>query len=174
MQPGTAKGEQRYLCPATGNGGCAGTTVKMGLVEPRVVELVLEHLDSPEFAAALDRARRAADRADRSFSAAVDQLNRDRAALAALDDAYADGLLDAPRYKRQVERLTARVSEGEAKVTSMVTTERPRTCMAKRWQAYTGCPSSRTVHAPHSPRSQARLAPVRSRWSRSTSRSVVR
>ena len=121
MQPGTARGAND-ACRPTGNGGCAGITVTMPKVEERVADLVVERLDSPDFAAALERARQAADRADLSFSAAVDQLNRDRAALASLDDAYADGLLDQPRYRRQVARITARISEREAKVAAMVTT----------------------------------------------------
>ena len=123
MQPGTAPGRATVRLPPSGNGGCAGITVTMPKVRgasrrprggaPRLARLRQRPRTSP---------RQAADRADLSFSAAVDQLNRDRAALASLDDAYADGLLDQPRYRRQVARITARISEREAKVAAMVTT----------------------------------------------------
>ena len=49
-----------------------------------------------------------------------------------------------------------------------------RTCIASSWQASMGLSSTSTVQAPHSPRSQARLAPVRSRASRRTSSSESR
>ena len=53
----------------------------------------------------------------------------------------------------------------------MVVTERPRTCPNGTRQALTAWPSSRTVHAPHSPSPHPSLVPVRPQSSRSTSSS---
>src|SRR5262249_47586672 len=49
---------------------------------------------------------------------------------------------------------------------STVITSRPSTCPAAIRQEQTGCPSSRTVHAPQSPASQPTLVPVSPRCSR--------
>src|SRR6476646_11184377 len=46
--------------------------------------------------------------------------------------------------------------------------------MASTEQEYTALPSSSTVQAPQVPRSQTRLAPVSSNWSRRASSSVTR
>src|ERR1035441_5429157 len=55
---------------------------------------------------------------------------------------------------------------------STVTTWCPLTCGARTRQEFTGSPSSRTVHAPHSPISQPHFVPSRPSWSRSRSSSV--
>src|SRR5579872_4240457 len=57
---------------------------------------------------------------------------------------------------------------------STVTTLRPSAHTASWLHEYTFLPSSSTVQAPHSPRSQPIFEPVSPRWSRSTSASVQR
>lgn len=119
LAPNSKEGTPRYVCRPLGNGGCGAMSVVMSHADARAVELVVEHLDSAEFGAALARARKAAEGADRQLTEAVDQLQRDRHALAELDDAFADGLLDRDRYRRQVSRLQARIGAGETKVASL-------------------------------------------------------
>src|ERR1039458_7400496 len=56
---------------------------------------------------------------------------------------------------------------------STVTTSRPSICGARTRQEFTGSPSSRTVHAPHSPISQPHFVPSRPSWSRRRSSRVA-
>lgn len=122
LAPGVKGATPRYVCKTSANGGCSGVSVVMEHAHGRVLDLVVAYLDSPEFAAALERARRAADGVDRALVDAVDALARDRTALGRLDDAFADGLLDRDRYRRQVTRLRARIDAGERLVASTATT----------------------------------------------------
>ena len=104
----------RYRCSAPGSGGCSGATVRIVHADAAVRDQILDYLDSPAFAKALDRAQRAAAKSDAGISKALDQLAKDRAQLTELGDAFADGTLSRTEYKRLTDRVRARIAENEA------------------------------------------------------------
>ena len=72
------------------------------------------------------------------------------------------------------EGLLDRMEPAVGASPSTVVTSRPSALAASTMQAFTRAPSSRTVHAPHSPRLQPFLVPVSPRCSRNRSSRLVR
>jgi site-specific DNA recombinase len=110
----TGGGTPRYACPPRTVGGCAGAAVRSGLVEAEATRLVLDYLDSEDFARALDRVRRRAN--DDDLGALADQLRRDRARLIELGDDYADSEIDRATYRRQRDRVQDRIDAAESRL----------------------------------------------------------
>ena len=106
----------RYVCPAKPSGGCGGMSVTGAHVEEAVRDLILDHLDSDEFADALHRAREAASSNSDEVEKAADRLTRDRARLVELGDLFADGEVDRAEYRRLVARVQTRLVQDEAVV----------------------------------------------------------
>lgn len=76
-----------------------------------VVDQALDYLDTEKLAKAIERARNASG--NRDLATLIERLEKDRARLHELDDAYADGEIDRPEYKRLTDRLTKRIAENE-------------------------------------------------------------
>lgn len=104
----------RYVCPARPSGGCGGTSISAVHAECAVRDRVLDHLDDPEFARALEGAQLAHAERDRGVRDAADRLSTDRARLVELGDALADGDLDRVEYRRLADRVRRRIEEAES------------------------------------------------------------
>jgi hypothetical protein len=81
-----------------------------------VRDLVLDYLDSPQFAKALALARREAEDSDRTLGKLQDQLVKDRARLEELGDSFADGEMDRVEYQRLSSRVQERIDEADRKL----------------------------------------------------------
>lgn len=104
---------------------CGATSIAAGALEALIADAVLDYLDSDAFAAALERAQVAAEAEDPSFAGMVAALDADRARLAELGDAYADGTLDRAEYRRLTERVKARIEVAEVAISGTVTASTP-------------------------------------------------
>jgi site-specific DNA recombinase len=113
----TRGGTPRYACPPRSVGGCAGVTLRSELVEPEATRRVLDYLDSDEFGRALERAQQRTG--DSTVADVADRLSRDRARLAELGDAFADGEMDRAEYRRLTDRTRARIDAGESRLAAV-------------------------------------------------------
>jgi site-specific DNA recombinase len=104
----------RYACASKGNGGCAKITVAAEPAEVAIAEQLFAYLDSPAFAAALDRARTAAAESNDRGAEVADKLARARARLATLGESFADGEMERAEYKRLGERVRGEIAGLEA------------------------------------------------------------
>ena len=110
----TRGGTPRYVCPPRSVGGCAGVTVRAGLIEAEATRQVLDYLDSKEFAKALARAQKRTGNGD--LSDVADKLTRDRARLLELGDMLADGEIDPAEYRRLRDRVEGRIDAAESRL----------------------------------------------------------
>jgi len=90
--------------------------------EEAVGEMVLAYLDSPEFAEALDRMSRATENTD--LGELIEKLEKDRAKLAELGDAFISTDDDTPNmdraeYKRLSDKLRQRIATNEKRLSSV-------------------------------------------------------
>jgi hypothetical protein len=100
----------RYVCPSVGTGGCGRVVVDVDRAEATVLDLLVAHIDGPDFARALRRAQRAADDSETKVAKLYDELTAARARLTELGDAFADGEMSRSEW----QRLTARAKERTA------------------------------------------------------------
>jgi hypothetical protein len=116
MHSSVSAGRYRFICPSHGSGGtgCGRVGVGRAGAEATVLDLVVAELDSPDFAAAVERAVAAAP--DAELTEVADQLAADRAQLGVIADMLADGDLDPVGYKRAKARLDARIDAAERRL----------------------------------------------------------
>jgi site-specific DNA recombinase len=119
MRGGRKDGAPRYLCTAPGihKEGCGGTVILGEAADDVVRDLVLEYIDTPQLAKALERLGKSST--DGDIGRLVESLEKDRAKLAELGDAYADNELDRAEYQRLTERVKQRVEANEKKLTNV-------------------------------------------------------
>jgi site-specific DNA recombinase len=137
-----SKDVPRYLCPPPAKGGCSGVTIVARRAEERVRDLVLEHLDTPEFARALQEARQAATENDHDVAALLDQVTRDRARLLELGDMLADGELSRAEYGRLTAKVELQITDAESRLARAETVipadlEGQGARLAEAWEAMT-------------------------------------
>jgi DNA invertase Pin-like site-specific DNA recombinase len=106
----------RYVCPQPGAGGCGGLSVVGDYVEETVVDLIVAELDSPRFAKRLQRERKALATENAEIAKVRDARDRDRASLLRFEDDYGDGNIDAVTFRRQSERVQARIEAADRKL----------------------------------------------------------
>lgn len=98
----------RFACPTKALGGCGRMAVFDHNAEPVVADALVDYLDSPAFAKALDRQKAAANNVD--VKAVTAELRRTRTRLTELGDMLADGDLDRDEYKRLKGKVEADVA----------------------------------------------------------------
>jgi site-specific DNA recombinase len=116
----TRGGTPRYACPPRTVGGCAGVTVRAELVETEATRLVLDYLDSQDFARALARVQQRTG--DRDLGDLAERLTRDRARLAELGDMLADSEIDPAEYRRLCDRVESRIDAAESRLAAAADT----------------------------------------------------
>jgi Site-specific recombinases, DNA invertase Pin homologs len=113
------EGVPRYQCPSPALGGCSGTTIVMHHADNTVRDLVLNYLDSPAFARAVTRARKAASGANRRAGELLEKVTSERARLTQLGDMLADGRLDPDEYGRLRGRIEQRLEDAQVELRRM-------------------------------------------------------
>ncbi len=118
MQPGNCPrradgtpGAPRFFCLTKAQGGCGSVAVVARNVESVVVDALVEYLDSPDFARAIERQQAATSNVD--ARAVGDELRRTRARLTEIGDMLAAGELDRAEYKRLKMKVEADVARLE-------------------------------------------------------------
>lgn len=103
---------RRYGCEkAANNGSCGGVHIIADPLDAHVTELVLDYLDSPALAAALDAHERKAETVD------LDALRADESALEELSrDYYTERMISRAEYLTARDALEARIKAARAKV----------------------------------------------------------
>jgi hypothetical protein len=101
---------QSFAC-ATANGGCGRVRIDYRAVEDWIVRQALALVAVPAVQTSL-AAREQPDDVEPLRRAIID----DERLLQRLDDDHTDGLLDRPRYVRQVERVTLRLDAARARL----------------------------------------------------------
>jgi hypothetical protein len=97
-------------------GGCGGVSIRVDLLDAEVARQLFDYVASPAFAREVQRARKANRATASDVGKDSDQLVRDRARLVEIGDAFGDGDLDRATYRRQTERVRARIEETERRL----------------------------------------------------------
>jgi site-specific DNA recombinase len=109
----------RYICPSpmTTGKGCGKVSIDGPRAEAEVVDRVLTHLDSPEFARAMKRAMKEVGKGD--AAEVVKQLERKRAKRLEVEVLFEADDIEPAEYKRMRARVLADIAELEAKLSTI-------------------------------------------------------
>jgi len=119
LNGGMQHGRPIYLCPPPERDGCSGVAARAEPVEAALLDVILELLDSPEFAMKVVRAVDTAIDHDTEQARLAKQLGADRARLAELVEMWADGDLDRAEWLTARRRLTERIEAAESDLSTL-------------------------------------------------------